>query len=108
MVCVFDETAEERETKSSDDDVSFLPSTLFMELASEARFSILVSINNKPAKLSTIARQTDTTVQEVSRNLNRLIEEGLVGKHNRRTFSYYTIWNNDTPSSTLLYFHKKI
>lgn len=62
------------------DDISLLISSLFMELASEARFSLLVSLNSKPAKLSTLARETNITVKEVYRNLNRLIEEGLAEK----------------------------
>jgi hypothetical protein len=37
-------------------DESPLLSDLFMELASETRFSILVSLNKKPAKLSTLKR----------------------------------------------------
>ena len=37
-------------------------STLFTELASKARFAILVLSSNKPAKLSAIAKQTDATL----------------------------------------------
>ena len=62
------------------DNISSLASSLFMELASEARLSILLSLKRKPAKLSTLAREHDTTVQEVYRNLNRLMQEGLVEK----------------------------
>ncbi len=53
-------------------------SDLFMELASETRLSILASLNRKPSKLSALSRELDTTAQDVYRNLNRLIEEGLV------------------------------
>lgn len=55
-----------------------LASALFMELASETRYSILVSLNKKPAKLSSLSRDLGITVQEVYRNLNRLVQEGLV------------------------------
>jgi predicted transcriptional regulator len=51
---------------------------LFMELASETRLSILASIYEKPAKLSSLSRDLNITVQDVYRNLNRLMEEGLV------------------------------
>jgi predicted transcriptional regulator len=51
---------------------------LFMELASETRLSILASVHKRPAKLSTLSRDLNITVQDVYRNLNRLMEEGLV------------------------------
>jgi predicted transcriptional regulator len=51
---------------------------LFMELASETRLSILASVHKKPAKLSSLSRDLNITVQDVYRNLNRLMEEGLV------------------------------
>jgi predicted transcriptional regulator len=70
--------AEKQEEKV--DNISSLASSLFMELASEARLSILLSLKRRPAKLSTLAREHDTTVQEVYRNLNRLMQEGLVEK----------------------------
>jgi predicted transcriptional regulator len=73
---VFNETGHE----NNNNDVILLASNLFMELASEARLSILFSLNNKPAKLSILARETNRTALEVSRNLDRLIEEGLVVK----------------------------
>ncbi len=57
-----------------------LASELFMELASELRCSILMSVSKKPAKLSSLAREFDTTVQDVHRNVNRLMEAGLVRK----------------------------
>jgi predicted transcriptional regulator len=51
---------------------------LFMELASETRLSILASLHKKPVKLSSLSRNLNITVQDVYRNLNRLMEEGLV------------------------------
>lgn len=60
---------------------ALLASRLFMELASESRFSILVSLDKKPAKLSALARELDSTVQEVHRNLNRLLKEGLLRRN---------------------------
>jgi len=57
-----------------------LASELFMELAGETRFSILVSLSKKPAKLSSLSREMDITVQDVHRNLNRLMQEGLVNR----------------------------
>jgi predicted transcriptional regulator len=55
-----------------------LASELFMELASELRCSILMSVSRNPAKLSSLARELDTTVQDVHRNVNRLMIARLV------------------------------
>jgi predicted transcriptional regulator len=55
-----------------------LASDLFMELASELRCSILMSLSRKPAKVSSLARELDTSVQDVHRNISRLMDTGLV------------------------------
>jgi predicted transcriptional regulator len=65
---------------NSSSDVHPLASDLFMELASELRCSILMSVSRKPAKLSLLARELDTSVQDVHRNVNRLMDTGLVRK----------------------------
>src|SRR5436309_9619130 len=62
------------------DDSSLIASELFMELASQSRFSILMRLRDKPSKLSTLARIHGTSVQDIFRNLNRLVKEGLVKK----------------------------
>ncbi len=59
-------------------DMTFLASELFMELASETRLSILASLNERPAKLSSLSREVNTSVQDVYRNLNRMVQEGLI------------------------------
>jgi predicted transcriptional regulator len=61
-------------------ETEILASDLFMELASELRCSILMSVSRKPAKLSSLARELDATVQDVHRNVNRLMAAGLVRK----------------------------
>lgn len=50
------------------------------ELASTTRCSILISLANKPAKLSSLARELNITAQEAFRNINRLTEASLVKK----------------------------
>ncbi|MGH9955406.1 MAG: hypothetical protein ACRD39_07080, partial [Nitrososphaeraceae archaeon] len=57
--------------QEGESDGSSLVSDLFMELASHARFLILMSLSRTPARMSSLAREFDTTVQEVYRNLNR-------------------------------------
>src|SRR3954452_8997487 len=61
-------------------------SELFMELASETRLSILASLNERPAKLSSLSREVNATIQDVYRNLNRLAEEGLIRRSTDSTF----------------------
>jgi predicted transcriptional regulator len=53
-------------------------SDIFTELASETRCDILISLNKKPSRTSTLARELEITVQDVFRNINRLLEAGLV------------------------------
>ncbi len=55
-----------------------LAAELFIELASELRSSILISVSRNPAKLSYLAREFDATVQDIHRNVNRLMVAGLV------------------------------
>ena len=60
----------------SEDEI--LASELFLELASELRCSILISVSRNLAKLSYLARELDATVQDIHRNVNRLMVAGLV------------------------------
>ncbi|AIF84875.1 Helix-turn-helix domain [Candidatus Nitrososphaera evergladensis SR1] len=60
--------------------------SLFMELASETRCAIIASVANRPAKLSTLARELGVTVQDVHRNANRLLESGIL---ERRDGEFY-------------------
>jgi predicted transcriptional regulator len=55
-----------------------LVSEISSELAGETRCSILILLDNKPAKLSSLARELDITVQEAFRNVNRLVEARMV------------------------------
>jgi predicted transcriptional regulator len=64
----------------ADDNTIQSVSSLFMELASETRFAILMSLRKRPARLSSLSRELDTTAQDVFRNLNRMAAEGLVKK----------------------------
>src|ERR671919_2460431 len=55
-----------------------LVSEISSELAGETRCSILILLDNKPAKLSSLARELDITVQEAFRNVKRLVEARMV------------------------------
>jgi predicted transcriptional regulator len=65
-------------------------STIFFELASEQRLSILFRLNKRSSKLAQLAKDLDVTMQEVHRNLNRLQEAGLIRKDANGQFSLTT------------------
>ena len=63
----------------------------FLELASNQRLSILLSIFNKPSKPSIMSKKLNVTIQETSRNFDRLTKTGLLvknseGYHDLSTF----------------------
>jgi predicted transcriptional regulator len=61
--------------------------SLLFELSSVDRLDILELLRKNPLKLSHISRKLDFTVQETSRNVNRLLESGLITKNVDGTFS---------------------
>ena len=61
--------------------------SLLFELSSEDRLNILMLLRKTPLKLSHISRKLNFTVQETSRNLNRLLESELIIKNVDGTFS---------------------
>ena len=65
----------------------------FIELASEQRLSILLKLTERNTKLSQLAKDLHVTMQEVHRNVNRLMEVGLIKKSSEGTFSLTTFGN---------------
>src|SRR5919202_4953136 len=65
----------------------------FIELASEQRLSILLKLTEQDTKLSQLAKDIGVTMQEVHRNVNRLMEVGLIKKNSEGTFSLTTFGN---------------
>jgi predicted transcriptional regulator len=61
--------------------------TLLFELSSVDRLDILELLRKSPLKLSHISRELNFTVQETSRNVNRLQESGLIAKNVDGTFN---------------------
>ncbi len=53
---------------------------IFWELAGEIRRSILFRLKGEGIKLSQLAKVLDVSIQEVHRNVNRLIDAGLIEK----------------------------
>ncbi len=53
---------------------------LFVELSNPNRLNILEALSQKDAKLSQLSNELDIPTPEVSRNLNRLSDSGLVKK----------------------------
>lgn len=62
----------------------------FIELASEQRLSILFKLSEQDTKLSKLAKDLNVTMQEVHRNVNRLMDVGLV----KKKFRWYIFSNN--------------
>jgi len=54
---------------------------LFLELAGETRRLMLESLARRPARMSTLARELGVTVQDVHRNVNRMMGAGLVERN---------------------------
>lgn len=53
-------------------------SELFIEVASETRCAILIFLDKRTSRISSLARELEITAQDVFRNINRLLETGLV------------------------------
>jgi predicted transcriptional regulator len=53
-------------------------SDIFSELASETRCAILLSLDRKPSRVSSLARELEVSVQDAFRNINRLLDAGFV------------------------------
>ncbi|HZA07715.1 MAG TPA: hypothetical protein VE619_08430, partial [Nitrososphaeraceae archaeon] len=65
----------------------------FIELASEQRLLILLRLAEQDTKLSQLAKDLSVTMQEVHRNVNRLMDVGLIKKNSEGTFSLTTFGN---------------
>jgi len=59
-------------------------SELFTEVASETRCAILISLDKKTSRISSLARELEITAQDAFRNINRLLETGLVRRKGER------------------------
>jgi predicted transcriptional regulator len=56
-------------------------SQIFVELAGELRRQMMLKLNRQSLRLSDLAKVLDATMQEAHRNINRLIDVGLVEKN---------------------------
>jgi predicted transcriptional regulator len=65
----------------------------FIELGSEQRLSILFKLSEQDTKLSKLAKDLNVTMQEIHRNVNRLMDVGLIKKNSDGTFSLTTFGN---------------
>jgi hypothetical protein len=94
MVCMYpnDTNLTKNSIRSLD---SSIESTqrIFFELASDQRLSILLKLERQQSNLSKLAKHLDVTIQEVHRNLNRLMDAGLIEKDPAGLFSLTTFGN---------------
>jgi len=63
---------------------------IFTELAGDMRRAMLLKLNERSLKLSTLAKDLDATIQHAHSNINRLIDIGLVGKDSKGYLSLTT------------------
>lgn len=62
----------------------------FLELASEQRLAILLKIQDRPVKVSIIAKELEATVPEVYRNFERLVKADLIEKNSDGSYGITT------------------
>ncbi len=65
--------------------------SILFELASSERLSILFRLKEQTGNLSKLSRDLNILVQEVHRNINRLLEAGLVKKESTSVYSLTTL-----------------
>lgn len=83
--------------------------SLFFDLASESRLSILRELNEKNWKMNELARKLDLTTTETFRQLQRLVEDLLVQKQTDGTYSislYGAIVLKLSPSLEFVFRHR--
>ncbi|QDI89222.1 ArsR family transcriptional regulator [Candidatus Nitrosopumilus sp. SW] len=79
----------------------------FLELASEQRLKILSNLNNKPFRVSELAKKIGVTSQEIHRNLERLSNTGFVKKGSDEHFRITTIGKLMLSQMPLMFFITK-
>lgn len=82
----------------------------FVELANKQRISIIFRLNEKPAKISQLAKDLNIAIQEVHRHVKRLQPAGLIEKNPDGIFSLTTFGNTITkqiPTLNYLSTHKE-
>ncbi len=84
--------------------------SVFFELAGDLRLCMLTKLSAKPCRLSQMANDLNATLQESHRNINRLIDSGLVKKTGEGDFlltPYGEIIVNLIPNFNFPYSHKE-
>ncbi len=85
-------------------------SQIFVELAGELRRQMMIKLNQESLRLSDLAKELDATMQEAHRNINRLIDIGLVEKDSDGLLSlttYGKIILKQIPTFAFLTEHKE-
>ena len=63
---------------------------IFVELSNSQRLEIIHSLHRQKLNLAGLSKELGVTMQEVHRNLNRLMEAGLIEKKSSGVFSLTT------------------
>jgi predicted transcriptional regulator len=85
-------------------------SQIFVELAGELRRQMMIKLNQKGLRLSDLVKELDATMQEAHRNINRLIDIGLIEKDSDGLLSlttYGKIILKQIPTFAFLTEHKE-
>lgn len=62
----------------------------FLELASEVRLKILFELMEKPYRITVLAKKFNVTSQEIHRNLDRMVNSGLILKQKNNNYAITT------------------
>ena len=62
----------------------------FLELASSLRLNIMFELEKKPSRITTMAKKFDVSSQEIHRNLDRMVNNGIVMKQKNNHYDLTT------------------
>ena len=85
-------------------------SQIFIELAGELRRQMVIKLSQESIRLTELAKELNATMQEAHRNINRLIEVGLIEKDSEGLLSlttYGRIMLKQLPTFAFLTEHKE-
>lgn len=85
-------------------------SQIFIELAGELRRQMVIKLSQESIRLTELAKELNATMQETHRNINRLIEVGLIEKDSEGLLSlttYGRIMLKQLPTFAFLTEHKE-
>ena len=74
---------------------------IFRQLANSHRLQIMSSLHTRNGKMSTISKEMKARMQDVKRNLDNLLNEGLVERDSHGVFSLTTFGRYDSQTDSI-------